>query len=79
MSVTVRRAHLRQEMARRGWDAIDLARASRLSPATVSAALAGRPIAAKSLTLIAGALSRAPIVESIDALLERGDSGQELG
>lgn len=70
MSVVVRAARLRQEMARRGWDAVHLAREARLSPATISAALAGRPIAAQSLSLIADALSRAPVVATIDLLLE---------
>lgn len=69
MSVVVRTARLRQEMARRGWDAVHLAHEARLSPATVSAALAGRPIAASSLTLIAEALQRAPVISAIDELL----------
>jgi transcriptional regulator with XRE-family HTH domain len=60
---------LRQEMTRRGWAAIDLARAARLSPATVSAALAGRPIAASSVALIAKALASAPPDEIIGRLL----------
>jgi lambda repressor-like predicted transcriptional regulator len=77
MSVNVNPAQLRLEMARRGWDAIDLARASRLSPATVSTALAGRPIAAKSVGLIAGALIGTPANEVIDRLV-RGDSA-DLG
>jgi len=51
MSVIVHAGRLRFEMVRRGWSASDLARESRLSPATISAALAGRPIAAKSLDL----------------------------
>jgi hypothetical protein len=56
-------------MARRGWAATDLARESRLSQATISAALAGRSIAAKSLSLMAQALSRAPVIEVIDSLM----------
>lgn len=75
MSVTVRAARLRQEMARRGWDAVHLAHEARLSPATVSAALAGRPIAASSLTLIAEALQHAPVLDGIDELL--GDDTSE--
>jgi lambda repressor-like predicted transcriptional regulator len=80
MSVTVRRAQLRQEMARRGWDAVDLAHAARLSPATISAALSGHPIAARSLTLIADALAHAPVVTAVDLLLESTDqpSGREI-
>jgi len=56
-------------MTRRGWAATDLARESRLSQATISAALAGRPIAATSLGLIAKALSRAPILDVVDNLI----------
>ncbi len=77
VSVTVSTARLRQEMARRGWDAVHLAHEARLSPATVSAALAGRPIAASSLTLIADALRRAPVLDGIDDLL--GDDTPERG
>ncbi len=69
MSVMVHPARLRQEITRRGWSPLDLARAARLSPATVSAALNGRPIAASSLNLIARALAKAPVVEVIDRLL----------
>lgn len=78
MSVTLRAARLRQEMARRGWDAVHLAHEARLSPATVSAALAGRPIAASSLTLIAGALQRAPVLDGIDALILNEGSEADL-
>jgi len=76
MSVVVEHERLRAEIARRGWSASDLAHEARLSQATVSAALAGRPIAAKSLALIARALMRVPVVDAIDALL--GDSGAGL-
>ena len=69
VSVTVHPGRLRQEIARRGWSPLDLARAARLSPATVSAALAGKPIAASSLNLIAKALAGAPTVDVIDRLL----------
>lgn len=78
MSVVVRTSQLRREMARRGWDAVDLARTARVSPATVSAALAGRAIAARSLTLIADALSNAPVLEVIDALLDDDPPGRGL-
>ena len=78
MGVTVHPGRLRQEMARRGWAAADLAREARLSPATVSAALDGRPIAVTSLGLIANALARVPANGMIDSLL-MVDRGQELG
>jgi transcriptional regulator with XRE-family HTH domain len=69
LSVVVDSTHLRREMTRRGWAAVDLARESRLSQATVSTALRGKPIAAQSLALIAKALSRVPAVEVIDRLI----------
>jgi transcriptional regulator with XRE-family HTH domain len=53
----------------RGLDAIDLARKAHLSPTTVSAALAGKPISASSLRLMAGALQATPVDEFIDRLL----------
>ena len=78
MSVVVSTDRLRHEMARRGWDGSALARAARISAATVSTALAGRPISAKSLSLIAAALAAAPAVESIDVLLSDRDDGRDL-
>lgn len=55
---------------------MDLAKAARLSGATVSAALAGRPISATSLRLIAQALASAPPDELIANLLG-GDDWRE--
>jgi lambda repressor-like predicted transcriptional regulator len=69
VSVVVHPGRLRQELARRGWAARDLAREARLSEATVSTALAGKPIAARSLALITEALVRAPILPAVDGLL----------
>ena len=71
MSISLNQDRLRLEMARRGWDAIDLARAARLSPATVSTALAGKAISAHSVAEIAKALARAPVDEFIDKLVNR--------
>lgn len=71
MSLVVNTDQLRREIARRGWDAIDLARAARLSPATVSTALAGKAISAHSMSQIAKALSQAPVDELIDKLIKR--------
>lgn len=73
MSIIVHAGRLRFEMVRRGWSASDLARESRLSPATISAALAGRPIAAKSLDLIGDAFTRVSARKAIDDLI-MGDS-----
>ena len=69
MSVVVDGGRLRFEIGRRGWNSIDLARAARLSPATVSAALSGKPISATSVGLIARALASAPADALIDKLL----------
>lgn len=55
-----------------------LAHAAQLSPATISAALAGRPIAARSLALIAEALTRSPVIDVIDSLLAPDDHGRGL-
>ena len=79
MSVVVSADRLRYEMARRGWDGSALARAARISAATVSTALTGRPISAKSLSLIAAALAGAPAVESIDVLLSDRSDDRDLG
>ena len=65
-------------MARRGWAAIDLAREARLSPATISTALSGKPISARSLALIAAALLRAPVIDIIDSLVANSDERTRL-
>lgn len=69
MNHAVNSAALEREMMLRGWTGADLARESRLSAATVSAALAGRPIAVSSVLLIAQALMRCPMVAMVDSLL----------
>jgi lambda repressor-like predicted transcriptional regulator len=78
MSVTVHPGRLRQEITRRGWSPLDLAHAARLSPATVSAALNGKPIAASSLSLIAKALAAKPTLDVIDRLLFTDPNGPVL-
>ena len=65
-------------MARRGWAAVDLARESRVSQATVSTALSGRPIAEKSLALMAAALKRTPVMDVLDSLIMRESPGTDL-
>jgi transcriptional regulator with XRE-family HTH domain len=77
MSVRLQPDRLRFEMARRGLSATELARVAKLSHPTVSAALAGRPISATSLQLIAAALARLPVVHMIDALL--GNDDRDIG
>ncbi len=68
-AVKIRPAVLNLELAKRGWHASDLAHASRLSPATVSAAVRGRSTPNRTLRRIAEALSRQPVVIEIAALL----------
>ena len=63
-------ARLDRELARRGWNATDLAKASRISVGTISAARRGRPVSNATLCKIAEALRSAPIVDGIDLLLE---------
>jgi hypothetical protein len=45
----------------------------------VSAALAGRPISAQSLRLIAAALTKAPVIDVIDSLILSGPADHSLG
>ncbi len=78
MSIVLQTARLHDEMARRGWAAADLARESRLSQATISTALAGKPIAEKSLSMIAAALLRTPTSDVIDSLIMRIPLDMEL-
>lgn len=69
MNIVVHPGRLRLEMARRGWDGSTLAREAGVSAPTVGAALSGRPITPQSLTRIAQALARVPVVDVIDSLL----------
>lgn len=68
MQLAPRRLHI--EMARRGLRGCDLARLSKLSPATVSHALNGQPIATTTLHKLAIALSQVPVIAAVDDLLE---------
>jgi hypothetical protein len=69
MSVVIKPEILERQLALRGWGHADLARAARLSHATVSAACGGRRVSATTLRLIAAALASAPILSGVDALL----------
>ena len=69
MGISVNPQRLRLELARRGWSAADLARQSGISAPTISAALAGRAIAARSLAMIAECLDRSPPIGAIDTLM----------
>jgi transcriptional regulator with XRE-family HTH domain len=61
---------LDRELARRGWNATDLAKASGVSVGTISAARRGRAVSNATLGKIAEALREAPVVDGIDVLLE---------
>jgi transcriptional regulator with XRE-family HTH domain len=61
---------LDRELARRGWNATDLAKASGISVGTISAARRGRPVSNATLSKIAEALLTAPVVPGVDSLLE---------
>ena len=74
MSIAINPQQLKLEMTRRGLDGAALARTSRLSPATVSAALSGKPVAAATLVAIARALTDVPAVDVIDSLISASAS-----
>ena len=65
-------ARLDRELARRGWNATDLAKAAGISVGTISAARRGRPVANATLCKIADALLRAQVMPGVDDLLEPG-------
>ena len=69
-SVRVNGVHLRREMARRGWRAIDLARAAGVSAGTMTAVMKGTYVSPRTLQKIAVALTKAPVVPGLDGLLE---------
>ncbi len=58
MSVVVATGRLRHELALRGWGNSDLARVAGISAPTVTAALAGKPIAPGTFRKIAIALTK---------------------
>ena len=70
MGVRISPARIDRELARRGWSATDLARASGCSASTISGARRGRQVTNETLSKIAGALLNAPIVAGVDVLLE---------
>ncbi len=72
MSPMTSRMHpgrLDRELARRGWNATDLAKASGISVATISGARHGRPVANSTLCKIVLALRAAPVIPGVDDLL----------
>ena len=74
MGVRISPARIDRELARRGWSATDLARASGCSPSTISGARRGRQVTNDTLRKIADALLSAPVVPGVDGLLEPEDS-----
>jgi len=78
MSVRLDPARLDRELARRGWNATDLAQAAGCSAATISAARRGRPITSGTLSRIAMALQAAPVIAGIDEILGPGPDSLTL-
>jgi len=60
---------LARELVRRGLSKVELARRAGLAPQTLSAAFSGQALAAATISAIAKALAKAPIIEGVDALL----------
>jgi transcriptional regulator with XRE-family HTH domain len=69
MTTCIDPARLERELARRGWNASDLAAASGISVATISAARHGRHLANATICKIADALLKAPVIPGVDDLL----------
>src|SRR5262249_46486341 len=69
-SVRVNGMHLRPENARRGWRAIDLARAAGVSAGTMTGGMKGSYVSPRTLQKIAVALTKGPVVPGLDELLE---------
>jgi transcriptional regulator with XRE-family HTH domain len=80
MTTRIDPARLERELARRGWNATDLAAASGISVATISAARHGRLLANATICKIADALLKAPVIPGVDDLLgpSDGPSGNGL-
>ena len=75
MGARINPARLDRELARRGWSATDLAKASGCSPSTISGARRGRKVSHDTIRRICEALLNAPLVPGVDSLLEPGDGG----
>ena len=71
MSVVLAADRPRLEIARRGWGSTDLARAARVSAPTVSAALAGRPVAPQTLRRIVLTLAGTPPLAGVEDILPK--------
>ena len=60
---------LLREMVLRGWNGVDLAYFAQVSPATVSAALRGRPVSSTTVRKMVLALSKVPTVAGAEEIL----------
>ena len=69
MNTAVDAAALRRELARRGLSAADIAHRAGISAPTLSRALAGKPIANRSLAALARAVADVPLIAGLDDLL----------
>ncbi|HVC23819.1 MAG TPA: helix-turn-helix transcriptional regulator [Candidatus Dormibacteraeota bacterium] len=73
MSAALATERLRFEMSRRGMNQSVLANLCGLTPATICAALGGRPVAESTVARIARALCTVDPIPGIDELLDTGD------
>lgn len=73
MSAALATGRLRFEMSRRGLNQSVLANLCGLTPATICAALGGRPVAESTAARIARALCAVDPIPGIDELLETGE------
>jgi transcriptional regulator with XRE-family HTH domain len=68
-SARIKVDRLRLELARRGWHASDLASAASVSAPTITSAMNGRPVSARTIAKIARALLTAPVIAGVEELL----------
>ncbi len=67
--VRLNSGRLRYELARRGLHGKDLARIARISEATISYALRGRPVRSHTIRKMALALTRTPPLPEVDQII----------
>lgn len=79
MTARLNPVRLDRELARRGWNASDLARAAGCSAATISGARQGRAVSSATLAKIADALREAPVISGVDAILDPAEDPHENG
>lgn len=75
--IRLRAGELRYQAAIRGFDQRRLAMAAGISGATVSRALAGRPVRRGTLTRVARALQIEPVIEELVGIVVRDVPGRE--